>query len=246
MPNPSNATTRPEFPFYDGRPVPLSGRQWALVLLALGLGFAALSVPTPGMPWQFLQALLFALIPLLTLHAVAGPQAWGALFRRLSVRDGLLAVGIALLNLVVTVVVALLVSRWFGANANPVVAALAGQGGVERALFFVATLPQLLGEELLTILPLLALLQLFTQRLRWSRGRALAWAWLLSALPFALLHLPTYQWNLLQCVLVIGTARLVLSLAYLHTRNLLVSTLAHVLNDWAVFAVALAMSGQPA
>ena len=64
-------------------------------------------------------------------------------------------------------------------------------------------------------------------------------AWLLSAVPFALVHLPTYQWNVLQCLLVIGTARLVLSLANIFSRNLWISTGAHVLNDWALFGLGL-------
>lgn len=62
-------------------------------------------------------------------------------------------------------------------------------------------------------------------------------AWLASAVPFALVHLPTYNWNWVQCLVVIGGARLVLSLAYLATRNLWVSTGAHVLNDWVLFGV---------
>lgn len=49
-------------------------------------------------------------------------------------------------------------------------------------------------------------------------------------LPFALAPLPTYQWNLAQCRLVIGSARLVLSLACLLSKNVVVSTLARVLN----------------
>ncbi|MDZ7936908.1 MAG: CPBP family intramembrane glutamic endopeptidase, partial [Rhodoferax sp.] len=41
--------------------------------------------------------------------------------------------------------------------------------------------------------------------------------------------------NWAQCLLIIGSARLVLSLAYLKTRNLWVSTLAHIINDWVLF-----------
>ena len=51
-------------------------------------------------------------------------------------------------------------------------------------------------------------------------------AWLLSAIPFALLHLPTYQWDWVQCLAIIGTARLVLSLGYLLTRIMLVMVVA--------------------
>lgn len=214
-------------------------RAWALVLLAVALGFFALKLPLSAGPWRLIPALLFPLIPLLALRAVAGPQAWAALFRRPSARDLALALGIALLNIAVTFAVGAAVATWFGANANPAVMAFSHQSAVERAFFLAATIPQLLGEELLTMLPLLALLSWFSGRMGLPRWRALLWAWLLSALPFALVHLPTYQWNLLQCLLVIGSARLVLSLAYLRSRNLAVATLAHVLNDWMLFGCAL-------
>lgn len=236
--------TSPDFPFHDGQPVALTARAWVLVLLAVGLGFAALNLPLPAGPWRLVPALLFPLIPLLALRAVAGPSAWSALFRRPSSRDLLLALGVALLNIAVTFAVGAVVVAWFNTSANPAVVALGHESTAERLLFFAASVPQLLGEELLTVLPLLALLSWFSGHLGMPRRRALLWAWLLSALPFALVHLPTYQWNLLQCLLVIGSARLVLSLAYLRTANVWVSTLAHVLNDWTLFGVALALGSR--
>jgi len=74
---------------------------------------------------------------------------------------------------------------------------------------------------------------------------AVVLAWLLSAIPFALAHLPTYQWDLVQCLAIIGSARLVLSLAYLFSRNLWVSTGAHVLNDWTLFGISLMLGSLP-
>ena len=60
---------------------------------------------------------------------------------------------------------------------------------------------------------------------------------LLSAVWFGAAHLPTYDWNFAQCFLIIGIARLVLNLAYYRTKNILVSTGAHVLNDWIEFTI---------
>ncbi|MGD9812090.1 MAG: CPBP family glutamic-type intramembrane protease, partial [Sphingobium sp.] len=53
------------------------------------------------------------------------------------------------------------------------------------------------------------------------------------------IHLPTYNWNILQCLILIGGARLVLTLAYIKTKNLWVCTGAHILNDWATFGLAI-------
>jgi len=54
---------------------------------------------------------------------------------------------------------------------------------------------------------------------------------------FGALHLPTYDWNFAQCFIIIGTARLVLSLAYIKTKNLWVSAGAHILNDWFLILI---------
>jgi membrane protease YdiL (CAAX protease family) len=40
----------------------------------------------------------------------------------------------------------------------------------------------------------------------------------------------------MQCLVVIGSARLMLTWAYVWTKNIWVSTGAHILNDWALMA----------
>jgi uncharacterized protein len=79
---------------------------------------------------------------------------------------------------------------------------------------------------------MLALLHVLVTRLGLSRSTGLCGAWLVSAALFGLLHLNTYRWDFIQCLLIIGTARLVLSAAYIKTKNLWVSAGAHILNDW--------------
>jgi membrane protease YdiL (CAAX protease family) len=56
---------------------------------------------------------------------------------------------------------------------------------------------------------------------------------------FAAEHLPTYDWNVVQALRGVGVARLILTLPYIMTKNLWVSTGAHVLNDWIIFSVSL-------
>lgn len=104
-------------------------------------------------------------------------------------------------------------------------------------------MPQLIGEELITILPFLALLALATSVLGWSRRTTVLIGWVGSALLFAALHLPTYDWNILQCLVLIGLSRLVLTLAYFVTKNLWVSSGAHILNDWIMLGLPLVVLG---
>ena len=68
-------------------------------------------------------------------------------------------------------------------------------------------------------------------------------AWVGSALLFGAIHLPTYGWNVVQALLLIGPVRLVLTLAYMKTKSIWASTIAHVLNDWTMFTAAIVISG---
>jgi uncharacterized protein len=222
-----------DFPFYDGRPAGIAGRGWALLVGAVIAGFLVLFLAP--FPTVFNQVITVAL-PLGALAFVA-PGNLGALFRRVRGRDLALMVGFALLNLAVSGVVALVVGLVFGANANAVAAQLSQDTGSGLALFFFGTGVQLFGEELFTILPFLAVVHLFYSRAGLPRGGSVVIAWLLSALLFGLLHLPAYDWNLVQSVVVIGSARLVLTLAYIKTKNIWVSYGAHLINDWSIFVV---------
>lgn len=238
---PSSPQDRRDFPFYADAPVGLSGPRWLVVMAGVALAFYLLSASWthPSQTWgTWIPVFLFCGVPLCALALVAG-RHWTALFHRLRGRDLLLMVGIAVLNLVVTLLIGALVTGLHHGSANPLFQSLGEADAAMRAMTFAAMVPQLLGEELLTILPFLALLWCLSSRLMLQRSTAVALAWVLSAIPFALSHLPTYHWDLMQCLLVIGSARLVLSLAYLLSRNLWVSTGAHVINDWTLFGAGL-------
>jgi len=230
-----------DFPFYNDQPVHVSGARWLMVMGGVVLGAAAdllVDVPGPGWLGILVRAVLFAGIPL-TVYALAIPGHWKSIFHRVGVRDVGLMLGIAVLNVLVTFGVGLLTSAALHASPNPMNGALREMSLGDRLLTFASMVPQLLGEEVFTILPLLAILWVAVNKLHLSRRAGIVIAWIASAVIFALLHLPTYNWNLLQCLLIIGTARLVLSVAYLLTKNIWVSTGAHVLNDWTLFGLAL-------
>lgn len=233
-----------DLPFYNGRPVVLSGARWLLVLAAVALGFAALIMPVPALqrgPAAFVPAILFFAIPLAAL-AVAAPGGWTRIFRRIGPRDVPWMLAFALLNIVVTFGLGFLVMAVFGANPNPIMARLPAMSGVDRLLFFGKTIPQLFGEEVLTILPFLAVATFLHGRASFSRRWAIFGAWILSAALFGAVHLPTYGWNLVQCLVIIGGARLVLTLPYVMSKNIWVSTGAHIINDWTLFGGAMLLT----
>ncbi|MGN4935818.1 CPBP family intramembrane glutamic endopeptidase [Aeromonas rivipollensis] len=233
-----------DFPFYRQSPNALSGRSWVLILLGVVLGFAVLTahIGFINHGGGFVSAILFPLIPLAVLAMVVG-KAWRSLFRTPTGRDVLLMLAIAGVNILVSVAVALVLQHLFKMSENPVNAMLAEASNTARILFYLKTAPQLFGEEVVSILPFLAILWFCHERLNMTRKRALIAAWLCTALIFGALHLPTYDWNFLQCFLVIGTARIVLLSGYLITKNIWVSTGAHIINDWLLFTVMVLLRG---
>ena len=147
--------------------------------------------------------------------------------------------GFAALNILVTLSIGVILQAFTEVASNSATSQLGSLDTAGRIAFFAKTIPQLLGEEVITILPFLAALQLFSKGFGLNRQAAIVGTWLLTALMFGLIHLPTYGWNVVQCIAVIGSARLVLTLAWIKTKNLWVSTGAHIVNDWLLFLVAL-------
>lgn len=238
-------TEHRDLPFYDGRPVEIAGRGWLIVLVAVVLGFAALvGLPLDSVPLNFIPPILFVAIPLGALVMVAGPH-WTALFGHYGIKQFGQSLGFGVLTIVVSGAAGFLLSRLTPMAANPAVTSLAGLGPVDLVLFLARTFIQLIGEEIATVLPLLAVLWLCVSRLGLSKRTGLVVAVVVSTLWFAALHLPTYNWNILQCLGIIGTARIVLTLSYLVTRNLWVSAGAHIINDWSLFLGAYALGHAP-
>jgi membrane protease YdiL (CAAX protease family) len=184
----------------------------------------------------WVRAGLFVGLPLLAL-ALAAPGRWQAIFRRVGARDVLLMFGFAILNIVITLSVGAALKAFGTVSGNAGIADAANLEGAQLASFFAKVALQLLGEELLTILPFLAILWFCYAKGAMGRNAAVLTAWLVSAIIFGLLHLPTYNWNWVQCLVIIGSARLVLTWAYVWTKNIWVSTGAHIINDWLLISM---------
>lgn len=226
---------RADFPYYNGQPVDIRPVGWLAILAAVAAGFALLiTLPFPDFPLNLVPAILFAGLPLLVLAMVSGGHH-GALFRRFGIRELALAVAFGLATMVASFVVGFVLIQFVPMASNASAATLVNVGPAEIAVFMVRTAIQLLGEEVLTILPLLAVLWLCVRIFGLSRRAGLVVAVLASTALFAAVHLPTYDWNIVQCFGGIGSARLVLTAAFLVTRNLWVSTGAHIVNDWTEF-----------
>ena len=228
----------PDFPYYRDDPPAISTVGWMLVLAGVAAGFVALVTPLPfvdGVATGWMRAAAFAGLPLLGL-AIAAPGGWKAIFGRVGPREVKLMFGFALLNIVISMAIGTVIKTFGTVTNNALIADAANLDGLHLFNFFAKVALQLLGEELVTILPFLAVLAFCHARIGLGRNASVLAAWLISALAFGLIHLPTYDWNIVQCLVVIGSARLVLTWAYVWTKNIWVSTGAHIINDWTLMA----------
>ena len=229
-----------DFPFYDGVPVRLTGRHWALVSAATVAALGALFIPatvTIGAIGLLLLTVLFSAIPLAVLARVA-PGHWKALFRPVRLADVGVMVGYALLALIISGQVARVAAVFAGMEPNPIIDVIEDADGAGRSFIGVLIAAQIFWEELLGIIPFLALLALLHAR-GWSRRRSVLVALLLSSTLFGVVHLSTYGWNIAQSLLVIGSARAILTLAYIRTKNLWVAFGTHVIYDGILLVAAI-------
>jgi len=178
------------------------------------------------------------IIPL-SAFAIVVKSNWTKIFRKIYFKDIFLVFGVLIVNLIVSAISGFLLTKFAGAAANPAVGSLNGNSTFENIMFAVKLIPMLFGEELITIIPFLVILQFATKNLKLSRKHAVTIAWILSAIIFGAVHLKTYNWNIVQAVIGISMARLVLTFPYIKTKNIWISTFVHVLNDWCLFLPAL-------
>lgn len=238
-------STDRDFPFYNGKPVEIDGPGWLLVIVSLAGALLVLTlVPLRTFPYNLIPALLFVAVPVLALRKVAGPH-WNCLFRPVGFRSVGLMVLFGVATLLGSMAMGLVLQQFFELYSNPVADAIAAMSATQVSATLLVTGIQLVGEELFGILPFLAVLWLCVQRLHLSRRLGIVIAVVVSSLLFGAAHLPTYDWHFAQSLIGIGFARLILTLAYIVTRNLWVSAGAHIINDWTGFVFMLEFGHVP-
>ena len=236
-------STRTDLPYYNGQPVEITPLGWLAVVASVVAAFALLiTLPFPTFPFNLLPAIVYTGLPLLVLAWASGGHHT-ALFGKVGVKEVALAIGFGILTMAASFGVGIILLQLVPMAPNPIGAEVAALGGFDIAWFLLRTAVQLVGEELMTILPLLAVLWLCVSRFGLSRRVGLVIAVIVSTAWFAAVHLPTYNWNPIQCFGGIGTARLVLTAAFLVTRNLWVSAGAHIVNDWTEFFLPTLLGG---
>ncbi|WP_340007864.1 type II CAAX endopeptidase family protein [Paenibacillus sp. FSL K6-0276] len=231
-----------DYPLYNGQPYFMPIGKWVVILASIVLGVLPMLVDIPFMSLEVQSKIgpfLFTLLPLIGL-VWATKGKLGILFKKPKVSHVLYGILFFIINLIVTMAVGMLLKS-LGAPLTD--NAVLGHGntlsiGEKLWTMFVSGF-QLIGEELFTILPFLAIMQLCFMGLKMSRKASVLIALIVTALIFGALHLPTYHFNFTQAILGIGIARVILTLAYMKTKNIWTSIIAHILNDWAIFGMGM-------
>lgn len=232
-----------DFPFYNLLPAEIPTWKWILIILSCVVGFASLLfIGFEDQILSLIPRIMFAGIPLATFIILAKPN-WRAIFKPLKWADAPTIIVFWLLTLGLSATAAFIVT-----GGDPAGGHLAANSATNTVLdgglwgivgFYLGTFIQLFGEELVTILPFLAILYWLHSKFNVSRKIAITLALIVTAISFGAMHLPTYGWNFVQAIVLIGIARIALTLAFIRTKNILVSFGAHVVNDWVTFTLAL-------
>lgn len=118
-------------------------------------------------------------------------------------------------------------------TANPIFDILTDEN-IKR--FIVSTMIQFIAEEIIFIIPFLFVINKL--RTKNEKLKTLA-AILVSSVIFGAMHLTTYNFNILQAVLVISIIRTGLSISYVLSKNLTVTYLVHMIYDWVLIGIYL-------
>ncbi|MDU1022610.1 MAG: CPBP family glutamic-type intramembrane protease [Peptoniphilus harei] len=103
--------------------------------------------------------------------------------------------------------------------------------------FFLSTLIQFIAEEIIFIIPFLFIIN--KVKIENNIIKTIL-AILISSIIFGAMHLSTYDFNILQAVLIISIIRTGLSMSYVISKNLSVTYIIHIIYDWTLIFIYIA------
>ena len=232
----------------------LSGQKWLIILLANVIAYCCLIMPGIQVPeflvfdenhptlvaagFQILVVTVFLLIQIIGVQIATG-RKWHELFHVPHAKEWLWVLVFFIFAYIVSVLSGMISQKLFGSVSGNAAAGLTMNTPNVWLIFIYqrfSSAIQIMGEEFLAIMPLLAVTQLVSA-IHWTHP--LLWGNIASALIFSLLHLSTYDYNLGYVILGLAFTRLVLNWAFIKTDNMWVSFLVHFLFDTLAFLMLL-------
>lgn len=106
---------------------------------------------------------------------------------------------------------------------------------LDSFLMLFKTIFMIAGEEILVILPLIIFVSLLIHKTKISQSKAIIIATIITAIIFGAIHLPTYQWNIFQCFLVVALTRIPFTIVSLKSDSIIAGIIGHIAFDWIIF-----------
>ena len=219
--------SKDDFPFYNGKPSSISNKQSVFLIFICILSiciFQSINMPKVIKPFFNLSFILLAFIPITKSN-------WTKIFRKIHLEDIKLTFILTGLNLIISFYVFLFLYIFFNINFNSNPVSLNDNNSLfENITILFKLIPALFGEDLTRVIPFLCILQLSKNLFNISKKNSIIIAWIINSISFGLFHLPTYNWNLIQCIL-LGISSIIPFYSYIKTKNILILFGAHYLHD---------------
>lgn len=252
-----------DFPFYNDRPVSLTFGQWIAWLVSTIGSFFLFSglILKPIMTMFHLKenskieaehplattVMSFGLLAIVLLlifvtYWVISGHRLKALFKRMTFKEFAFSGVLGILGMIIVVFYTqFILNNLFHIKTGADSALQTTHAGVVgiRLSDFIEIIIQLIAEEMWAIVPFLFILMICYKSFTMRRKTSIVIAWILSSIIFGLYHIPSYNGNIAQAVLVIGVCRLFLTFTYIRYKNVWASYTAHLFWDFLPILVAL-------
>ncbi|MGO1581068.1 MAG: CPBP family glutamic-type intramembrane protease [Peptoniphilaceae bacterium] len=213
-----------DFPFDD-----ISNTRWILSMLLLFGGFLLTTITNLENP--LISYGIFIVSSISSLF-ILDKKWFKKLIKPLEIKDLFIIIFVLFSTYFIGILVSILVSKT-NMVENPITGVINNDNILK---LFIIMIVQLFVEEILFVLPFLFIFNKFKY---YNRIMAIIAAWIISSIIFGALHLPTYNYNLFQSLVVISLIRFAISSAYVWRKNLALSYLIHVIYDFLILLLVL-------
>lgn len=213
-----------DFPFDD-----ISNTRWISSMLLLFGGFLLTTITNLENP--LISYGIFIVSSISSLF-ILDKKWFKKLIKPLEIKDLFIIIFVLFSTYFIGILVSILVSKTSMVE-NPITGVINNDNILK---LFIIMIVQLFVEEILFVLPFLFIFNKFKY---YNRIMAIIAAWIISSIIFGALHLPTYNYNLFQSLVVISLIRFAISSAYIWRKNLALSYLIHVIYDFLILLLVL-------
>lgn len=222
-----------DFPFYNGIPK-LSSADWIILLLAviieISLIVGVIQIPSVNILFDSIIYPVLYMVVLLIPILYVSKGNFRLIFRKPQKSD----IPVVIICVVVYIIFTLAMAFVLNALGFNLAANSVGGEGISSIVILFTILVQLIGEELIKVIVFLLSMGLIYHIIQ-DRKISVIVSIAVACIVFGLVHLESYDGNIVQCLLVIGLGCVIHFYPYIKTKNIVNSYLTHLLIDLLLF-----------